>query len=379
MSYSEDAYRGDAEVKRRATIILRSLLQRSTDNRQLPTPETSNGKRQIKALIDLSGSLLSVLARLGDNMAWGQTVNELTEFILAVSDTFADARWAETLATGLFKKIIGPRFVPHGTLIEGTANSVNPGENMQAAIEPMVQEEQASAPPAPPPSEVSQYQYNKSYLGYENKRLAALGARFLLNVFGLDTCPDTVLDYNPTIGEFIYDVTSFVHLERSVTIYAFGLLGRLSTCTKAHGTFGLFITAYMIAAKILRDRSYNNDLHIDITELEEFEAMLYESYDVPFQDHTRILATEDSTIYSNSRVASGFHTHRSSFTIAPVSLSESHSTKLNSSPKWALSNRPSSFYPANLRTGGNGELMWIKQEYQYKVGYEVDEEVDCDI
>ncbi|GAB1524641.1 hypothetical protein RhiTH_007795 [Rhizoctonia solani] len=143
-----------------------------------------------------------------------------------------------------------------------------------------------------------------------------MGARFVSEVFGVDTCPRIVYNYNPTIEEFMSDAISAARTEHSVAIYAFALLSRLNTYVDEHayGTFGLFITAYMIASKMLRDNSYTNtnwcsfgkwvftlqelnrmeramcanlkwNLSIDAAEFVGFQAMLYKNYRVQSQGH----------------------------------------------------------------------------------------------
>jgi hypothetical protein len=147
------------------------------------------------------------------------------------------------------------------------------------------------------------------------------------------------LNYNPTIGEFINDVVALAGIERSVLVYALALLSRLGadtrTSMRVRNTFGLFITAYMISAKILRDDPFTNacwcvlgqnvftleemnemertmfvdlewGLHIDITELEEFEGKLYEHYRLQFQDCI-IPTIEGSSMYSSSYAASDLY------------------------------------------------------------------------
>ncbi|KAJ1304890.1 hypothetical protein OPQ81_006024 [Rhizoctonia solani] len=408
-AFPEGSHEQHTYAKKRAFSAIWSVLENSDTNDQLQTPALVAGERQIKALVRLSGSLLSMLARFGDDIVCKQSIFDLTEFVLDVMDASANKEGAEDLANFVFDYIQGSTSIPNTPIVEAAATLITPEEDVEDVAGSGSEEEQGCAAIHLVSSaniQVSQYKYNPPILDYEYTPIAKFGARLLSDRFGCDVCPRTVINYTPTLSEYIADTIATARIERSIAIYALALLARLSTWARVsvpHGTFGLFITAYMIAGKMLSDSTYNNSswcivgqnmftlgeinemerkmcgdlkwkLDVSDKELEGFEAKIFEGYSGKIDYFGSRLPTpipESGTsplLSSLLSVPSKFQVHSGDFTPIPQITTSSESfvhAEIDSSPKWGPPSPSTLGWPSSDQAvpkgqNNNRELIWVE-------------------
>ncbi|KEP52677.1 cyclin, amino-terminal domain protein [Rhizoctonia solani 123E] len=256
MSLLEENQDLHVDFEYRANSAIWSVLENSNTQDMLEPPVF--GERHVKALVSLSGSLLSMLIQFGNEFLCEQTTLDLTKFVLDVMDACVEREQATDLAKFLFKHI---QETTTNTSVDQEAALITPEEDVEDRVEFKEEEQGAVTRLLPLVKEKAPRRVNPPPLNYDPMPIAELGAQFVSDLFGTDACPETVVNYTPTLSEYICDVISTARVERSTAIYAFALLNRLSVYRRVsitHGTFGLFITAYTIAGKMLGDNPYNN-------------------------------------------------------------------------------------------------------------------------
>ncbi|KAH7339922.1 hypothetical protein B0J17DRAFT_767596 [Rhizoctonia solani] len=412
-------------AEERGFYALWSVLQNADTNAnsQLDASKFAIGEKHIKALVSLSGSLLSMLVRFGDDLLYERSMSDLAEFVHKVMDQCDGRKQAEELAQFLSEHIQGST----SPTVERNTTLIAPEEHAEGMIE--LQEEENSdvtMSPVSPNKQVSQSVYNRPPLNYDPAPFAKVSARLLSDAFGSDVCPDTVIDYAPTLTEYITDVLSTASIERSIAVYALALLDRLSAqdlVSMPHGTYGLFITAFTIAGKILRDHSFNNkswaiigqrvftlkelnlmerkmcadlqwDLKISVQELEDMEDEIceFEHYDSGVDYIVRQLPLHIPWFPSHQNhslpppgtnaVSDNFWGSRFDPTPVaprtPVLPNPFVPLEVDDSPKWVPLSPCELSLISHYQASINHErrlVLWL----QYKVGdYESDEETDED-
>ncbi|CAE6413357.1 unnamed protein product [Rhizoctonia solani] len=437
MSHHEGSQDLHDDVKYRADSAIWSVLKNSNTNDMLRTPTFED--RHIKALVSLSGSLLSMLVQFGDDSVWGQTNLDLADFVLDTMDACADRKQAKELAAFLFKHIQGSTSITTNTTVEHEATLITPEENMEDKIESKEEEQGTVACSVLPAKQrVSRPEHNPPPIDYDPLPIAKLGARFVSDLFGSDACPETVVNYTPTLSEYICDVISKARVERPVAIYALALLNRLSARRRVsvpHGTFGLFITAYTIAGKMLGDNPYSNnswciagqklftleelnemerkmcgdlmwELDIGVDELKNVEEKIQECYDggishvwprmpTPSPLGTPASVAEQTSIFPTPSIPLvtpyNCQVQRGDFTPAAPQTSTSSDSffrfGVDSSPRWVTPT------PSELRSisadqekwsNNNKQLIWVEYDmtdyesegYEGSEGNTEDEEIE---
>ncbi|KAL5631174.1 hypothetical protein ACGC1H_006870 [Rhizoctonia solani] len=407
MSLHEGNQDPHADFEYRATSAIWSVLENSNTQDMLKTPVF--GDRHVKALASLSGSLLSMLVQFGDESLCEQTTLDLTKFVLDVMDACAEREQATDLAKFLFQHIQGSTANPP---VEQEVVLITPEEEVEDRVEFKEEEQGAVMRSLPLAKKQVSRRVNPPPLSYDPVPIAKLGARFVSDLFGTDACPETVVNYTPTLSEYICDVISTARVERSNGIYAFALLGRLSVHRRVsipHGTFGLFITAYTIAGKMLGDNPYNNKswciagqkmftveelnrmerkmcrdlrwgLDVDVEELKEVEEKMLEYYDdaishdwspvpTPYIGSPTPVPEQGPALPSTSSspsAAPNFQIHYDVFTPAAPRASISSDpcvhSEVDSSPKWAppsTSALHSIYSHQEEGASRNKELVWV--------------------
>jgi hypothetical protein len=173
----------------------------------------------------------------------------------------------------------------------------------------------AAAPPQPPPSRPD------PYYGHENT--AKLCGRFITHLFACPEYPPTSSGSNTKLPHFIAYALHRTKLHSSVTFASLVLLQRLKArFPTARGSSGhrLFISAFMIASKVICDDTYSNkswsivgqgmfqlrevnqmeremcqyldwELNVEPSTLKEFEAMVRKDFAGPGPYPTYVLQT----------------------------------------------------------------------------------------
>ncbi|CAE7154043.1 unnamed protein product [Rhizoctonia solani] len=263
VSFSENSQDPDSDVaadyQDRATSAVRSILQISGADDMLQT--STSRERHMNALVSLSGALLSKLLQIEDGWVREQITSDVADYVLDAIATCTGKPQATFIAQFILDYARGRADPPPATDDDNQeAISSTPEDDAQVTIESSEEQQESKAAEysASPAKTKVQHKRIPIPLDYDPAPIAKLSAKFVSDLFGSDTCPETSHNYTPTLSEYIRDAITTARIDRSVTIYALGILDRLHSRQTGHvnipyGTFGLFMTAYMIAGKLLND------------------------------------------------------------------------------------------------------------------------------
>ncbi|KAG8762830.1 hypothetical protein FRC11_007611 [Ceratobasidium sp. 423] len=403
----EDNHNRHAVAQQRAIAAIWSVVENSDTNDRYQSSKLAVKERQVNSLITLSGSLLAMLVQFGDAPVHEQSFDDLTQFVFEVMDAFVDKPREEAapIAEFLFNHIQGAASTTGSPSVEQDAVLITPEEDTHDKT--AAEEETATHSGSPVKKQVSRREYKPPSLNYDPTPIAKLGAWFLSNAFGPDTCAKTVVNYAPTLSEYITDVISAARTQRPIVIYALALLNRLSAYgSSIFNTFGLFLTAHMIASKMLGDEHFNNaswctigqrmftlkelnemerrvcadlgwNLDIGTDELEVFEDELCMRYDgkidyyartrvpTPIPDWAPVIEQAPASPPSSSPLETpfNFRARGNSYTPAPPEMPASSGYLVDSSPRWAPPSpsalRSTSSHQAEPRINSHKEV-WVE-------------------